>query len=375
MRLHGGYFANIEPEKMLHPDKIKQISIQHNATLVAALKQMDALDRKLLLVFNDSKYCGLLSIGDIQRAIIRNVSLEQEVERILRKENRVARVGDSKEHIRKLMLEFRTECMPVLDEDNNLTDTLFWEDEFGETDREEGAPLHIPVVIMAGGFGSRLKPLTNIIPKPLVPIGEKPIVEIIIDRFHRLGVNDFYLSVNYKHEMIRYYFDHLPNRDYAVNYFMEDKPLGTAGSIYLLKNILRSTFFVSNCDILIDQDYREIYNYHKEHQNEITLVGSLKHYKIPYGTIEMGEGGALLSMKEKPEITYIINSGMYVLEPSVLDDIPDNSFFHITELIEKVKARGGKTGVFPVSEKSWFDIGEWNEYQQTVKRFEQRGAK
>jgi dTDP-glucose pyrophosphorylase len=357
---------------MQNADKIARISIAKNASILAALKQMDELDRKLLLVFDNGKYCGLLSIGDIQRAIIKNIPLETEVDNILRKQHRVARLGDSTETIHKMMMEFRTECMPVLDENDNLVDTLFWEEEFKETERKPASELKVPVVIMAGGFGSRLKPLTNIIPKPLVPIGEKPIIEIIIDGFNRLGATDFYLSVNYKHEMIRYYFDHLKDRSYNVHYFMEDQPLGTAGSIYLLKNVLKSTFFVSNCDILIDQDYRDIYNYHKEQGNEITLVGSLRHYKIPYGTIEMGEGGQLLSMKEKPEITYIINSGMYVLEPSVLDDIPNNTFFHITELIEKVKQRGGKTGVFPVSEKSWFDIGEWNEYQQTLKSFEQR---
>jgi hypothetical protein len=156
---------------MLQPEKIKQLSIQHNAILIAALKQMDVLDTKLLLDFNGPSCSGLPSIGDIQGAIIRNVSLDQPVEKNIRKENRVARIGDSKEDVRKMMLELRTECMPLLDDENNLVDTLFWEDEFGETERKEGAPLNIPVVIMAGGFGSRLKPLTNIIPKPLVPIG------------------------------------------------------------------------------------------------------------------------------------------------------------------------------------------------------------
>lgn len=333
---------------------------------------MDELDRKLLIVFDGKKYFGLLSIGDIQRGIIRNVQLDQPVETVMRKNIRVARPDDDKDAVRKMMVEFRTEMMPVVDEENNLVDVFFWEDEFTERMQPEGNDLKVPVVIMAGGFGSRLKPLTNIIPKPLVPIGDKPILEIIIDGFNKLGVTEFHLSVNYKHEMIRYYFDHLKEKKYSLNYFMEDKPLGTAGSISLLKDVLKSTFFVSNCDILIDQDYRDIYNYHKESGNEITLVGSLKHHKIPYGTLEMGEGGRLISMKEKPEITYVINSGMYVLEPSVIKEIPDDTFFHITELIEKVRARGGKVGVFPVSEKSWFDIGEWNEYQQTLKSFEKR---
>lgn len=357
---------------MFSTTKVELRSIQKTATLVSALKQMDELDRKLLIVFDKGKYFGLLSIGDIQRGIIKNISLEKPVEDVMRKNIRVARPGDDKEEVRRMMVEFRTELMPVVDTSNNLVDVFFWEEEFTERIQPVGNDLKVPVVIMAGGFGSRLKPLTNIIPKPLVPIGEKPILEIIIDGFNKLGVTEFHLSVNYKHEMIRYYFDHLKDKKYSLNYFMEDKPLGTAGSISLLKDVLKSTFFVSNCDILIDQDYRDIYKYHKESGNEITLVGSLKHHKIPYGTLEMGEGGRLISMKEKPELTYVINSGMYVLEPGVIKEIPENTFFHITELIEKVKARGGKVGVFPVSEKSWFDIGEWNEYQQTLKSFEKR---
>lgn len=352
--------------------KISRLIIDRRATILSALKKMDELDRKLLLVFDGEIFSGLLSVGDIQRAIIKNAPLESAIRDVQRPKNRVAHPWQSESEIKAEMLEFRTEVMPIVDSNNVLVDVWFWDEKFGDTIQRKEGKLDIPVVIMAGGFGSRLKPLTNIIPKPLVPIGEKPIIEIIINRFNEIGVKDFYLSVNYKHEMIRYYFDNISDKSYSVEYFMEDKPLGTAGSLFLIKDILKTTFFVSNCDILIEQDYRDIYSYHLESQNEITLVGSLKHFKIPYGTLETGEGGQLLSMREKPEITYMINSGMYVLEPNVLNEIPDNTFYHITDLIEKVRARGGKVGVFPVSEKSWFDIGEWNEYQQTLKAFESR---
>ncbi|WP_460545713.1 sugar phosphate nucleotidyltransferase, partial [Echinicola sediminis] len=147
-----------------------------------------------------------------------------------------------------------------------------------------------------------------------------------------------------------------------LNFFKEDKPLGTAGSLHLLKGKLKETFFVSNCDILIDEDYSQILKYHKENRNEITLVPALKHISIPYGTIETGENGVLENMAEKPNWTIKINAGLYVLEPSLIDEIPENEFFHITHLIEKVKKRNGRVGVFPVSEKSWKDIGEWDEY-------------
>ena len=219
---------------------------------------------------------------------------------------------------------------------------------------------------MAGGKGTRLKPLTNIIPKPLLPIGEKTILETIMDKFMDIGCSAFYLSVNYKADSIRHYFDTLERNNYTISYFKEDKPLGTIGSLFLLKRIINQTFFISNCDIIIEEDYSEIYKYHKANSNEITIVAALKHYPIPYGTIETGENGKLITLTEKPELTFKINSGMYILEPHLLLEIPNNSFYHITDLIEKVKKRKGQIGVFPVSEKSWKDIGNWSEYKEMI---------
>jgi dTDP-glucose pyrophosphorylase len=355
-------------------EKITQLFIQGKASLLEALKKMDELDVKLLLVKDTEKFFGLLSIGDIQRAIIKNKRLETEIRDILRTNITVATDKDSEEEIKAKMLLHRTECMPVLDENNNLVEVFFWEDIFSEKAKPAKA-IDIPVVIMAGGFGTRLKPLTNIIPKALVPIGEKPIIEIIMDGFYKAGVRKFFVSLNYKGEMVKYYFEHLDNSKFEIEYVTEEKPMGTGGSISLLKGKIDKPFFVSNCDILIDQDYSDIYEYHAQNRNEITLVGSLKHYKIPYGILETGEEGVLTSMKEKPELTFLINSGMYILEPHLLEEIPENSFFHITELIDKVRERGGKVGVFPVSEKAWLDIGEWNEYQQTIKTFEKKFPK
>ncbi len=221
---------------------------------------------------------------------------------------------------------------------------------------------------MAGGKGARLKPITNIIPKPLIPIGDKPIIELITDSFVKAGVTNFYVSVNYKKEMIIRYFEEIPDKSYSMNFFTETEPLGTAGSLSLLKEELKDTFFVTNCDILIKQEYTEILEYHREHHNEITLVAAIKHYSIPYGTLETGVGGSLTSFREKPELQYLVNAGMYILEPHLLNDIPEHTFFHITDLIAIVKNRGGNVGVFPVSEGAWMDIGEWKEYDKTVAR-------
>jgi dTDP-glucose pyrophosphorylase len=330
--------------------------LEASVTILDALKKMDFLDRKLLLVFEQELFIGLVSIGDIQRAIIKNQSLDSPLKSILRGNFRYASTSLSLEEIREMMIQYRMEMLPVIDEDKNLVEVHFWEDIFHQKEQEFDS-FNIPVVIMAGGFGTRLRPLTNVLPKPLIPIGEKTMLEEIFDRFHRHGCTQFYISVNYKADLINFYLQSL-DLPYKTDCFLEEKPLGTAGSLHLLKGKINETFFVSNCDIIVEDDYANILKYHQESKNEITLVAALKHFPIAYGTLETGVDGELLELKEKPELTFKINSGMYVLEPHLIEEIPENEFFHITHLIEKVMQRGGKVGVFPVSEKSWKDIGE-----------------
>jgi NDP-sugar pyrophosphorylase family protein len=165
--------------------------------------------------------------------------------------------------------------------------------------------------------------------------------------------------------MIEYYFNSI-NKHYSIEYAYEKEFLGTAGSIYLLREKLNETFFVSNCDILINDDYREVYKHHQENHYDITIVIAIKSYSIPYGTIELDRNGEYLLLKEKPDFTYMINTGMYVLEPKVVDELHPNEFMHITTLIDNCKAKGMKVGIFPISEGSWIDMGQWSEYYDAV---------
>jgi len=348
-------------------NELQNICIEKDATILAALEQMDKINRKLLILTNDKKFFSLVSIGDIQRAILAKVNLAEPVHSITRKDIRVALDTDDLTKVKERMRIKRNEFMPVISNDNTIVDIIYWNELFAREEKKHQNMLNLPVVIMAGGRGSRLKPITNILPKPLIPLGEKTILEEIMDKFLYAGCNKFYLSVNYKAEMIAHYFENLNNPNYNIEYFKEDKPLGTAGSMYLIKDKIKSTFFVSNCDIIINQDLEELYNYHKDNNNKITIVSVLKHYYIPYGTIETENGGILKELIEKPKLTFQVNSGMYILEPEILQEIPENTFFHITELIEKMQQKGERVGVFPVSEGSWKDIGEWDEYLKNTK--------
>jgi dTDP-glucose pyrophosphorylase len=347
-------------------NQILNRSISLTASIISALKKMDIEKTKLLFVFSNEIFKGMLTIGDIQRAILKNIKLDEKISTILDYKKVYAYQEDSIEIIKHKMQELRAEAMPVIDKQGNLINIFFWDDLFGKNHLISHKKINLPVVIMAGGKGTRLKPLTNIYPKPLIPIGEKTIVETIMDKFVSYECHDFYISVNYKAEVIKNYFDFLQNPQYKIHYFQEDKPMGTAGSLRLLKDKLHSTFFVSNCDILINENYADILKYHQSNHNELTVVAALKTYSIPYGTIITGENGLLESIEEKPNLTFKINTGLYILEPSILDEIPDD-FFHITHLMEKLKQEGRRVGVYPISQNDWIDMGDWDEYLKLIK--------
>ncbi len=346
-------------------ERIKTRIVDSQKTIIQTMKLMDERFVKSLLVFDKDKFLGMITNGDLQRAIIANKPFDTKIVTLINNTGkRYAHVNDDKELIKSWMLEVRAEIMPVLNDNGDLADIIFWNDLF--MDRKPGLKqFNLPVVIMAGGKGERLKPLTNIFPKPLIPVGEKTIIETIMDKFVAHGCHDFHISVNYKADVIRNYFEQLGNPEYNVSFFQEDKPMGTAGSLRLLKNIINETFFVSNCDILINDDYAAVLDYHHENNNELTVVAAIKTYTIPYGTITTGKNGLIERIEEKPDLTFKINTGFYILEPSLLDDIPDD-FFHITHLMEKLQNQGRRVGVYPISQNDWQDMGDWHEYLKMI---------
>lgn len=349
-------------------ESIKQICIDSKATILSALKQMDSTHRKLLIVMDGEHFRSVLSIGDVQRAIIKGENLGSPIETILRPTTKVANVHQKRTEIEHYVKEHKNEFMPIVDDDNNIVDVVFWDELFKIEVHHRTDDFNLPVIIMAGGQGTRLRPLTNVLPKPLIPIGKQTMLEDIMDRFVECGCHDFYISVNYKADTIRRYLDNLVKPQYKISYFQEDKPLGTAGSLSLLKDTINQTFFVSNCDSIIDEDYGEILRYHRENQNEITMISAMKSIFIPYGTLETGMDGLLESLHEKPELTFKINTGMYILEPHLLKEIPLDRVYHITYLIDKLLKEHRRVGVYPINEGSWTDVGNWDEYLKYINK-------
>ncbi|MCP4118196.1 MAG: NTP transferase domain-containing protein [Desulfobacteraceae bacterium] len=348
---------------------MKNITVSSNITIKEAMGRLDeTAEKALLVVDDDKKLIGALTDGDIRRHILKDQNLIDTIENAYNREPFFVFQDEfDLEAIKELFTENMISLIPILDRDRRVVDYITWEKVFGDGKKEIKQKVSAPVVIMAGGKGTRLKPFTTILPKPLIPVGNKPVMDHIIDRFRAHGITSFYFTVNHMSKIIRAYFEE-KNPDYTIDFVQEDEPRGTAGSLELIKNELNTPFFVSNCDIIIEADYSDLYQFHTNDNYDITLVAAAKQFDIPYGVCELNGGGSLKGVKEKPGYNFLVNTGLYVLNPNVLELIPGKGMFHMTHLIDAVKANGGKVGVYPVSEKSWIDVGQWEEYRRSVKQ-------
>ena len=279
----------------------------------------------------------------------------------------------SKERAKKILLDNKLDLLPVVDDEKRVVDYITWNQAFSE---EKLGPIQkskvdVPVVIMAGGEGTRLEPFTKILPKPLIPVGDKTIVEMIMEEFSAHGVKDFYLTLNYKGEMIEAYFNYNGNgKDYKINYLREDEYLGTAGGLKMLEDIIGDTFIVSNCDVIVKADFEQVLALHKEQHATMTILSSIQYYKVPYGVVKFRGRGEVLDIIEKPEYTLTVNTGVYVLSKEALQFIPENSSFDMTDLVKNLIEKGRRVITYPVNENDYVDIGHWDEYKRAVEKLQ-----
>ena len=346
---------------------MKNITIKPNITIREAMKLLDKTAEKCLLVINDQKVLiGTLTDGDLRRSILSEMKFSDSILECYHKNPTILIDGKfSQTDAEQLLRTKKIDLIPIVDKDHKVVNYITWSNINGGKKARKKLD-DVPVVIMAGGKGARMKPFTKVLPKPLVPIHEKPIIEHIIKRFTDIACLDFYLTVNYKGKILKAYFEEL-NLDYSVSFVDENEPLGTAGSLQYLCGKFDKPFFVTNCDIIIKTDYVSLYEFHLKSKYDITLVASAKEYIIPYGTCELNSDGYLSHIDEKPKYNFLINTGLYVVNPDVLNLIPKDKFYHITHLIEDAKNQGKKVGVFPIDDDAWIDIGQWAEYKKVMK--------
>ncbi|BAI79871.1 nucleoside-diphosphate-sugar pyrophosphorylase [Deferribacter desulfuricans SSM1] len=356
---------------------LEKVLIEKKSSAISALKQLNESSTKVLIVIENlksKKLVGTITDGDIRRHILKAGFIEGNVYDVCNK-NPIYIIKDKldKEIIKNLILNKKLELIPVVNEKNEVIDYIEWSDFLKEKDFIDIQQIDekIPVVIMAGGKGTRMKPFTEVLPKPLIPVGDKTAVELIIDEFRKFGLDNFIFTLNYKGEIIEAYFNTI-EKDYKTDFIWEKDFLGTAGSLKFLENKdIKDDFIVSNCDILIKANFKEILDFHKKNKAVLTSVTSIQHYKVPYGVVEINSGGKIKKIIEKPEYTFQINTGVYILNKKALKYIPENKYFDMPQLIDKLIENKETVLAYPIKEKDYIDLGQWEEYKKALKIFEE----
>lgn len=350
----------------------KQISISPTASVEKAIEHINLGGRKcVFIVDNQQKLLGIFTDEDVRRYIYKNGNLQLAIQEVMNSNPVVFKKSEPKA-LKESMQKNMFFVYPIINEENHLVDALFWDDIDAKKDlfAVNKIPSSIETVIMAGGLGSRLYPFTQILPKALIPVGEHPICTHIINSFKEYGCSNFHLILNHKKNLIKaYYTDE--EKDYQISFYDEEQFLGTAGGLFLLRGKMNDSFFVSNCDILVEVDYNYIYKFHKQEKNIITVIAAQKELQIPYGVIKTNEN-SIIDIEEKPKMVFLTNVGLYLLEPEVLDSLQDGEFIHMPDIITRHIKAGKKVGVFPVSSEVWLDMGQLEEMKNMQLTLEQK---
>lgn len=343
---------------------IQQFIAKPDISVVQAMKKIDENGKGILYIIDeDDKLCGCITDGDIRRFIIKTGRIEGLVSEFMNHDP-IYLFESEMANANKILKKWTITSVPILTKKRDIVQIIFKEEKILCDSNEKSDVLKdVPIVIMAGGKGTRLYPYTKILPKPLIPIGEIPILERILNCFFDYGAREFYITVNYKKEMIKSYFREL-NAPYTIHFVEETKPLGTAGSIHLIETKFSKPVIVTNCDVLIEADFQKLLEHHLHSQNEMTIVSSLKNTVIPYGVLHFGQEGVVSSMEEKPQLPYFINTGMYIVNPKHLEKIPSNTVYHMPQLAEQLIAEDLRVGVYPISEDSFLDMGQFEEMKK-----------
>lgn len=339
---------------------VSAFQIKKSITMREAMRRLDQSARKIVFVCEDGILLGTLTDGDIRRHLLRGGSLDDQA---ITAANQNPKTAGNRAEAFELLRMGEHPAIPIVGPNRTLRDIVF-------AIQGPDLPLPklgLPVVIMAGGKGTRLDPYTRVLPKPLIPVGDHPIIEHIMQQFESYGCSAFHVIVNYKKQLMKAYFNE-SNQHYDVTWYDEDQPLGTGGGLYLLKETIKEAFFLTNCDILLRSDYADMLKFHLDHGNMITMIGAYKTLTIPYGVVDIGNDGVIASMREKPELSFLTNTGMYIVEPQVLKDIPDNTAIGFPEIIELQRQKGNKVAVYPVSEEEWMDMGQLTELHAMDKK-------
>ncbi len=338
------------------------------ATLQDAIGIIDGSALQIGLVVDENgRLVGTVTDGDIRRAILRNEGMEDPITLAMNPNPHVARLGTSTDALLSDMKIHSIRQIPIIDDDRKPVDLAFIDHLLTPSGEKENW-----VVLMAGGLGSRLRPLTEATPKPLIPIGQKPLLETILENFIKQDYKRFYISVNYKSEMIRSYFGHGEKWGVEIRYIEEDKQLGTAGPLKLIPERGEQPLIVMNGDLLTQVNFQHLMEYHRQHNAQATMCVRTYDFQVPFGVIHL-EGSRIKKIDEKPLHYFLVNAGIYVLNPEVIDLIPDDQRYDMTSLFEKIISDDINNTVFPIREY-WLDVGRIDDLERAQSEFDKEFA-
>lgn len=337
--------------------EVQKHIIQKGEAVRSALKKLDLLgfDAILFIVDSENVLIGSLTDGDLRRGFIKGLGFEDSILNFIQPNPSFIRENENA--VEKLE-EYRKrnfKIVPVLNSKNQIIDIVNF--------RTRTTIIPVDAVLMAGGEGKRLRPLTESTPKPLLKVGDKPIIEHNIDRLAQVGVKNIHLSINYLGEQLETYFGNGNTKGLNITYIRETKPMGTIGSILLSQGFQHDELLVMNSDLLTNIDFADLYKSFKTSGADMVVATTSYHVNVPYAVLEIDSKQQVRSLREKPRYTYFSNAGIYLMKKSVLDLIPQDTFFDITDLMEKVLTLDKKLITFPIN-GYWLDIGKHEDYQK-----------
>lgn len=346
---------------------IEIYKISSQCTVRDAMEKMVQHSMRFLFVMDGNLFVGLFTDGDMRKFFLNSGDLTSKITDAMNKNPIVFKTREDalKESAKRFLIVY-----PIVD-GNKLIDAVVHDEKAVEQNNVSDILEKIPLVIMAGGKGTRLYPYTKVLPKALIPIGDTTIAELIIKQFQRYGCKKIKFILNHKAKMIEAYFNDL-DKDYEVSYYEETEFLGTGGGLSLLKGEVCDVCIVSNCDILVDADFECALKFHRENGNVITFVCAMKDIEIQYGIVQTNKDGQVKDIIEKPEMSFLTNTGVYIINSEVIEELEEGKFIHLPNIAKRYIEKGSKVGVFPVPGDTWMDMGQISGMEEMVKRLEEK---